>query len=48
MEEMEMALKKAPQGSHKKIIEGKLNSTFYMNNVLPKMSFLLSNDGIAV
>jgi len=41
-------LSKAPAHTHEKIVEGKLNSSFYENILLPKMPYALSNDGIPV
>lgn len=47
-EEMAPRLQKAPEHTHGKIIEGKLNSSFYQEILLPKMPYILSNDGISV
>lgn len=41
-------LSKAPTHTHEKIISGKLNTAFYQQKVLPKMNYILSNDGIPV
>lgn len=30
------------------MIKGKVNVDFYQNNLLPKMNYILSNDGIPV
>lgn len=46
--EMAERLSKAPEHTHDRIISGKLHSSFYAENLLPKMNFILSNDGISV
>lgn len=45
---MELKLSQTPQELHDKIIMGKLNSVFYEQKLLPKMNYILSNDGIPV
>lgn len=45
---MKDRLEKAPAHTHEKIVQGKLNSTFYQEYLLPKMSYVLSNNGIPV
>lgn len=45
---MASRLEKAPEHTRAKIVEGKLNSSFYQELLLPKMPYILSNDGISV
>lgn len=41
-------LSKAPEHTHAKIISGKLNVSYFQENLLPNMPYILSNEGLSV